>query len=1012
MKGALPADFPAHGGLVPFTLGLALMSAAGLSAVGPMALKNIAILRPLRASEDLALSAQVEGGAVRVADGAGQAWMTADIAKRHDWASRSADQGLAGPRRTSGPAAALAACLLESAKTQGREGLPTAAEGFTPGDPGAGPWGLSLSEGGLALMLGDAAIGALDGLQLFEDRIALVRPEWEDIGFLPPDDLAATLKGAFARLPREESAAQNSALARGLTQAAADFAERALTAAAKNGRDHRGLARLREIAGQGRATDRRAEDILEKLREDHAAHADEIALLGRCGAGWEKLLSGEADSALQFLVDPTDEDLLLRVYRDGPASLRANALTAAALSALIDARGDEHPLTLLEIGAGTGATTAHLLPLLPAGSRYIASDLAAGLLSALAKRHGGQNALETRLIDITRPLAEQGIAPSSIDIVVAANVLHAIEDPARALAGLLESLAPGAQLILQELTCRAPWLDLVFGLTDGWWAAQRDDGPLLRREGWHALFEDAGFSPVADAATAPPEVPGSQSVFVAQSARVEPLLRDQTHHLSEDGPHLQKAETAARLLLPDDAGARALARARASEARGAARAYVSISTGDAAAPLQRFPACADPQLRVEGRRIKAFRLRHGLASVAWPKGAQVLILGGTGGIGRALACALKSKAARRIILASRSAGDDALTELGSGDGPCMIEACRLDLEDKEAARATITALLAEGVTHIVHAAGNDGANAPFEAALALARGAKVGGTEAALAALESHPDAAFVLLSSAAATLGLPGAAAYAMANAEAEARVWEARAKGQAASFIALGPVRDAGMANTANAASWARFGIGLLAQDEAMRGVAAALDNAQAFAPALIAEIDWRKARPFLAYGQDAPHLAPLLKSAAPAPVPTPPPPPSPDAPEAEISKAPTRQIVTQTLAAVLGIGEARRIDPDRGLNELGLDSLTAVELANRLSRQTGLSLAPTAAFDYPTVNALAAHIAAQAGDDGAGDAAETGVPEPSRQSAPGSARLSLDELHALSDEEAWEKLVLEGG
>jgi acyl carrier protein len=68
---------------------------------------------------------------------------------------------------------------------------------------------------------------------------------------------------------------------------------------------------------------------------------------------------------------------------------------------------------------------------------------------------------------------------------------------------------------------------------------------------------------------------------------------------------------------------------------------------------------------------------------------------------------------------------------------------------------------------------------------------------------------------------------------------------------------------------------------------------------------------------------------------------------------------RLVHENTAAVLGHEDSRGIDPGRAFKEIGVDSMTAVELRNRLRRATGLPLAPTVAFDYPTVTSLAEHM-----------------------------------------------------
>src|SRR6202012_5390562 len=67
----------------------------------------------------------------------------------------------------------------------------------------------------------------------------------------------------------------------------------------------------------------------------------------------------------------------------------------------------------------------------------------------------------------------------------------------------------------------------------------------------------------------------------------------------------------------------------------------------------------------------------------------------------------------------------------------------------------------------------------------------------------------------------------------------------------------------------------------------------------------------------------------------------------------------LVRSNIATVLGSTSPEAIDPDRAFQELGFDSLTAVEMRNRLKSATGLALSPTLIFDYPTPAALAGYM-----------------------------------------------------
>src|SRR5690606_16952919 len=112
----------------------------------------------------------------------------------------------------------------------------------------------------------------------------------------------------------------------------------------------------------------------------------------------------------------------------------------------------------LEIGAGTGGTTAHLVERLPAdGVEYVFTDVARTLLERSRARFAGHGFMRFELLDIERP---DGAAASAgpYDLVIAANVFHATRDLGETLKNVRRLLAPGGLLVAVETTARRGWL--------------------------------------------------------------------------------------------------------------------------------------------------------------------------------------------------------------------------------------------------------------------------------------------------------------------------------------------------------------------------------------------------------------------------------------------------------------------------------------------------------------------------------------------------------------------------
>ena len=103
------------------------------------------------------------------------------------------------------------------------------------------------------------------------------------------------------------------------------------------------------------------------------------------------------------------------------------------------------------------------------------------------------------MLNIEKALETQEFTAGGFDIVLAANVLHATTDLRTTLKHVRQLLAPGGLLVLLETTAPRRWLDLVFGLTEGWWRFAdtdlRSNHALLGTEKWAACSRNLGLRP-------------------------------------------------------------------------------------------------------------------------------------------------------------------------------------------------------------------------------------------------------------------------------------------------------------------------------------------------------------------------------------------------------------------------------------------------------------------------------------------------------------------------------------
>jgi acyl transferase domain-containing protein/SAM-dependent methyltransferase len=218
-----------------------------------------------------------------------------------------------------------------------------------------------------------------------------------------------------------------------------------------------------------------------------------------CGRLLGSVLRGET-SPLETLFPGGDFSLADGLYRRSSTMRYVNGLAAAAVRALVAARPGAR-LSVLEVGAGTGGTTAAVLAALPpqALRQYLFTDASAFFFDRardeFGRSHGHALALAT--LDLDRDLAEQGLAGRQFDLVLASNAVHAARDLRGALARLRSLTAPGGMLLLIESTTHLAWFDITTGLIEGWQHFADDDlrreHPLLDAPTWLRMLSEAGF---------------------------------------------------------------------------------------------------------------------------------------------------------------------------------------------------------------------------------------------------------------------------------------------------------------------------------------------------------------------------------------------------------------------------------------------------------------------------------------------------------------------------------------
>ncbi|MEU5540617.1 SDR family NAD(P)-dependent oxidoreductase, partial [Streptomyces sp. NPDC020362] len=391
----------------------------------------------------------------------------------------------------------------------------------------------------------------------------------------------------------------------------------------------------------------------------------------------------------------------------------------------------------------------------------------------------------------------------------------------------------------------------------------------------------------------------------------------------------------------------------------------------------------EDQVAVRGETVLARRV---VSTPARPGSAPelpgtVLVTGGTGALGARIAVSLAARGTPHLLLLSRR-GPDApgapllrkeLEELGA---VVTIRAC--DVSDRpDLARALAEVPDEHPLSAVVHASGilDDGlldTRTPERTGEVLA--AKSVAAQHLHELTVDEDLRAFILFSSLSGVLGNAGQGSYAAANAQLDALAVHRHALGLPATSLAWGPWADDGMAQGLAVDRLHESGLRPMAPD---RAVAALWQTVAEEVPAVVvADVDWDAFAGRTAAFRPIRQLAELVTAPA-----------EPAAGEASaldlVRLSPVErhdrlyELVHRQAGLTLRHGAQWRLEADRPLQSLGFDSLTAVELRNRLEAATGLRLPSTLVFDHPSLDALVAFLEAEM-FGGGGQGAEAALTE----------------------------------
>ena len=220
-----------------------------------------------------------------------------------------------------------------------------------------------------------------------------------------------------------------------------------------------------------------------------------LQFIQHCGKNLGDVLVGKKDP-MEVVFPDGSFDMVESLYQDNSLSRYYNLILREIVQKIVRSLPLDNRLSILEIGAGTGSTTASLLPVLPPDrTTYIYTDVSPIFLHRAQKKFSAYPFIEYKLLDIQQPLGDQDFKIHGYDVVIAANILHATRDLNETLEHVRSLLAPHGVLLIREITKPILMFDITFGpllieLVD---EKLRKGRPFLSTGKWNDLLKFHDF---------------------------------------------------------------------------------------------------------------------------------------------------------------------------------------------------------------------------------------------------------------------------------------------------------------------------------------------------------------------------------------------------------------------------------------------------------------------------------------------------------------------------------------
>ncbi|KAK7756048.1 putative secondary metabolism biosynthetic enzyme [Diatrype stigma] len=241
-----------------------------------------------------------------------------------------------------------------------------------------------------------------------------------------------------------------------------------------------------------------AETIYHEIIDLHPQHADVNKLVRVVGSQLAACLVGDVDGLQLVFGNKENKKLLDDMYEFWPLLRTPTLLLGNFLAKALSNAAGKGKFRILEIGAGTGGTTRHIISRLQSQGiefEYVFTDISAALVAAAKRQFKNVEGMSFELLDIEKPPKPE--YEGAFHCIISTNCIHATKNLDVSLLHLRKMLREDGALTLVEMTQQLFWLDIVVGLFEGWWLFE--DGrthALIDEKQWAERMKRAGFKEV------------------------------------------------------------------------------------------------------------------------------------------------------------------------------------------------------------------------------------------------------------------------------------------------------------------------------------------------------------------------------------------------------------------------------------------------------------------------------------------------------------------------------------